>query len=131
MTYRRTPGNFASAMTALLAAICGRAPGAILERQERFGAEIGVSASRLRQCANPMRSDSLPLHLACAADVACARAGFGTPLFEAYRRELMKAGAIRMGAIEGEAHRLRKTLQLAAELIMRGLSGAEPEGLAA
>ena len=111
MTYRRESGTWAEATTALLKA-----------GQEWLGQQLGVTPSRLRQCANPMRTDSLPIHLACAADIAAARLGLGTPLFDCYRRRLVEAGALTPPPFERRSVRLESALRAAATLLLSALN---------
>lgn len=118
MTYRRAPGSFAEATTALLKA-----------GQDWLAEQLGVSPSRLRQCANPMRADSLPLHLACQADIAASRLGLGTPLFDCYRRRLIEAGALASPAFERRSYRLAAAIRAAATMLLASLE--EPKEAAA
>lgn len=120
MTYRRAPGSFAEAMTASLKA-----------GQEWLAEQIGVSSSRLRQCANPVRRDSLSLHLAVACDVATARLGLGTPLFDCYRRQLAAAGALppdRQARAERRADLLAIAIRSAIALLSAALKPTMPKG---
>ena len=118
MTYRRAPGSWAEAMTESLRA-----------GQDWLAAQLGVSPSRLRQCANPMRRDSLPVALACEADILCARAGLGTPLFDAYRRRLDEAGALATAeSLERRTSVLRAACQAAAMLLLAALRAENPRG---
>lgn len=116
MTYRRVEGSFAAAMTAALGA-----------GQDWLAEQLGLSASRLRQCANPMRSDSLPLHLACQCDILTAAAGRGTPLFDIYRRRLVEAGALRESHLRAERRttRLLAACRAAAALLLAAIDGEE------
>lgn len=116
MTYRRADGSFAAAMTASLAL-----------GQEWLAERLGLSTSRLRQCANPMRRDSLPLHLAAECDVICAAAGRGTPLFDAYRRRLVEAGVLRESdlRVERRTNRLVSACRAAAALLLAAVDGED------
>lgn len=121
MTYRRDTGSWAEATTALLKA-----------GQDWLGEQLGVSPSRLRQCANPHRvvydrdgrgrADSLPVHLACQADITAARLGLGTPLFDCYRRRLVEAGALRHAPFERRSSRLESAVRAAATLLLSVLN---------
>lgn len=77
MTARRTPGAFAAAWTAI------RALG-----EAWVADQLGASASRLRQLANPNRDDSAVLDLAVRADALARAQGLGTPILDTYRRRL-------------------------------------------
>ncbi|WP_417831686.1 hypothetical protein [Terasakiella sp.] len=54
----------------------------------------GVTTSRLEQLANPRRPDLKTSELCIAMDVACAKAGGGTPLFDLYAQRLSEAGVL-------------------------------------
>jgi len=84
MPYIRPENSFAGATTTAINAVGG----------EILSDACGVSFSRLRQCANPMRSDVISLQAALDADIAAARAGAGCPHFEVYAARLHDAGAI-------------------------------------
>lgn len=60
---------------------------------KRLAAALGTSVSWLHKTSNPTTGDCLSLDRALAADLACAAAGHGTPLFDAYERALVAAGA--------------------------------------
>jgi hypothetical protein len=117
MTYRRTDGTWAAAMTDALRA----GPEWLAER-------IGLSTSRLRQCANPVRAinsrpDTVPLAIACEIDVACAERGLGTPLFNEYRRRLVETGALHLSSPERRAQRLAQAIRAAAVALFAALEG--------
>jgi hypothetical protein len=84
MPYIRPENSFASATTSAINAVGG----------DMLASVCGVSYSRLRQCANPMRSDVISLQAAFDADIAAAKAGAGCPHFEVYAARLHDAGAI-------------------------------------
>ena len=88
MTYRRHPAGFAAAWTAI------RALG-----EDWAAARLGVSASRLRQLANPCRTDSAVLELAARADALAREQGLGAPILETYRHRLRDAAAAPGAAI--------------------------------
>ena len=84
MTYRRPEGSFASAVTV-----------AVRNLGEAVAAGVlGVSGSRVRQLQNPMLPSLRLLEQAVALDLASAEAGYGTPIYDAYRDQLEAAGAL-------------------------------------
>ncbi len=112
MTYARAPGTFAAAWSAAMAAV-GR---------ERLAAALGISVSRCEQYANPMRADEAPYHRCRQADLAAARAGAGTPLYDAYGQWLAARGALPRSAAAGEVRALRAVLGAVQALIARALA---------
>ena len=115
MTYRRADVGAPAAMTTALAAVGER----------RLAERLGLTPSRLRQCANPMLDQALPWPRAALADIACAEAGAGTPLFDDYRRRLIAAGALR--ASRGE-RRLIAGIRAAIAALAAALAAAGVEG---
>ena len=63
MPYARSENSFADATTKAMHAVGG----------EVLAGACGVSYSRLRQCANPMRGDGINLQDAVDADIAAAQ----------------------------------------------------------
>jgi hypothetical protein len=112
MTYARRPATFAAAMTEALKA-----------GQDWLAERLGVSASRLRQCANPSTNYLNVLELVCAADIACAERGIGTPVFNEYRRRLVAAGALTLSCPERRAHHLARAARAAA-VALRSIADA-------
>ena len=86
MTYRRLADSTAGAFAAAVSETLRR-----LGRAVASGA-AGVSASRLEQCANPMRGDSPSLAAAYALDGAMLAAGGGQPLLDAWLKRARAAG---------------------------------------
>ena len=94
MTYRRDPDTWAGRITAAMGVLGSDGAARV----------AGVSASRLRQLANPMRADCAVLDVAVALDVACARAGAGTPILDLFQSRLAVRGiASRLGVSAGRA----------------------------
>jgi len=117
MTYARAHDSFAAATTRAIRAV----------GNDALARLVGRSPSRLRQCANPMKADSLTLDAALAADIATARAGEGLPHFEALRARLIAAGVL---SPEPEARRsvmLATAIRSACHML---LAAVEPEGKA-
>lgn len=120
MTYRRIAGTPAAATSA-----AARAVG-----EAALAARLGVSASRVRQCANPERADALPWPRAIVADIACAAAGGGTPHFDHFAASLRAGGAL---GPSGPDRALLAAIRGAAATLERALAlfGAEPAARAA
>ena len=121
MTYRRDPDSFAAATT-----MCADAVG-----EHRLAEALSVSASRVRQCANPMRRDRLTIVQAAAADIAAARAGAGTPHFDELRRRLAAAGVLEAPGWQRRFLSLPVGLRLAIDAVLKALSPAQAEAGAA
>ena len=115
MTYRRPPGSFAAAISAAVGAAGAKtaAPAA------------GVSASRLRQLANPCRRDVRVLDVAAALDAAAHAAGAGTPILETYRARLRALG-VPLAPPEARAERLARLARRLARLLERAGGGRDP-----
>ena len=105
MPYVRSENSFAGATTNAIHAVGG----------DRLAHICGVSYSRLRQCANPMRGDVINLQSAVDADIAAARAGAGCPHFESYAAQLHKAGVL--GGADAERVVLRALIRTIAALL--------------
>jgi hypothetical protein len=115
VTYLRPASGFSAAIT--------RAKQLLGE--EWLAERLGLSTSRLRQAANPMRPDgALALRHALAIDLAAAREGQGTPIFESYRDQLMAQGALRPGASDA---RLIGCLRALAAMIAAALAPFETQ----
>ena len=90
MTYRRSSDTWPAATTRSAAAI----------GEWRLAEHLGISTSRIRQCANPMRPDLFTLEQAALADIAAHNVGAGCPHFEEYKRRLTVVGALEATAVE-------------------------------
>lgn len=117
MTYRRAAGSFHAAVTRGVANL-GEAAVARL---------WGVTGSRVRQMANPMAGHLHLLDKAAALDEAAAAAGYGTPIFDAYRARLVAAGALRIDAGERRAARLATAIRAAVAALKAALDDAPVE----
>lgn len=62
--------------------------------KDRMAETCDVSISRLDQLSNPMRRDLKTSELIMSMDIACAKAGGGTPLFDYYAQRLDAAGVL-------------------------------------
>ena len=105
MPYVRSENSFAGATTKAMHAVGG----------EALAGVCGVSYSRLRQCANPMRGDVINMQAAVDADIASARAGAGCPHFESYAAQLHRAGVL--GGFDAERAGLRALIRSIAALL--------------
>lgn len=105
MPYARSQNSFADATTKALHAVGG----------DVLSDACGVSYSRLRQCANPMRADVISMQAAVDADIVAARAGAGCPHFESYAAQLHEAGVL--GGFEAERAGMRALIRSIAALL--------------
>lgn len=105
MPYLRSENSFADATTKAMHAVGG----------DVLSDACGVSYSRLRQCANPMRGDVINMQAAVDADIAAARAGAGCPHFESYAAQLHKAGVL--GGFDAERAGMRALIRSIAGLL--------------
>lgn len=113
MTYARAPMSLKDATTRAAAAL----------GDQGLADAVGVSASRVRKCKNPMLRDHLGIDRALAADIACARAGGGLPHFAALAQALRAAGVLHEQFFEA---RLRRDVSLALEQARAALAALEP-----
>tara|TARA_R110002110_G_scaffold294324_7_gene508320 strand:+ start:281 stop:655 length:375 start_codon:yes stop_codon:yes gene_type:complete len=124
MTYARDPESFAAATTRAIRSV----------GNDALARLTGRSASRLRQCANPMKHDALTIDAAMAADIAAFRAGAGVPHFEVYRRGLIAAGVLSPSSDARRSATLSAAIRTACRILLTAVDAdraGAPQALAA